>query len=548
MSLARLAILLLTPTALVPYDAVMLQPRSGSQEHGQRQGVVPSLLLFVFFLMVFLSVSSGIIASSDGVTIFNVTQAMVERGEISVSGENVAVGVGGKDYSRYGIALSVVAIPFYLLGKLIVTFVPAHLSLLVLKGSVSLVNAVISALACVLFALTARRLGFSSRVSLQLTCAFAFSTFFIVYATKSFLAQPLETLCLLGTVYHLIAYSRDADPRRLMYAGGFCGGGILTKWVFIINLPIFAGYLLSSTQKDRWERGLILFSAPVVAFLGLAFGYNYARFGSILETGYRGLYAFSTPLFVGLYGLLLSSGKSLFLYAPITLFGLISSNLLAKRRAREAWLLLGLFAVNLLVIAQYRDWAGEGSWGPRYLTLVLPCLILPSGSLLESGSAAVRRIFLALTLAGLLVQFGGISVYYGTYYRIIGEFPYRTTPSDPLFLYKAHFVPNYSPAWGQLTMASHNWRTFLNGKKPSLQVDAGVTRIPLSEADREKLIDTLDLWFAYAYYAGLPFSLCLLGMAGSLGATTVIGWQLYQAAKSMACETSISPFPDRASA
>ena len=126
------------------------------------------------------------------------------------------------------------------------------------------------------------------------------------------------------------------------------------------------------------------------------------------------------------------------------------------------------------------------------------------------------------------MQFGGLSIFYGTYYRAIGEYPYQTLPSDPLFLYKAHYVPNYSPVWGQFKMAGQNWAKFLAEQKPTLTIEAGSERIPLPDADLGKLSETLDFWFAYAYYAGAPFGLCLFGMTILMGAATVIGWHLYR--------------------
>ena len=488
----------------------------------------PTLRIFTFFLTAFLLVSSGIIASSDGVTIFNVTQAIVERGEIAVSGDNVGPGVGGKLYSRYGIALSVAAIPLYFVGKLVSAPIPSHYDLLILKGSVSLTNAIVSAFACLLLVKTGQQLAYSLRTSVQLATAFAFSTFLVVYATKSFLTQPLESLCLVGALYWLIADSQHPRLSNLSWAGFFCGLGVLTKWAFIINLPIFLGYLLAISGAGRRARGLVTFSAPVALFVALALGYNYARFGSILKTGYWTMAGFTTPLLVGLYGLLLSPGKSLFLYAPIAALGVVAMRAFSKSHKREMWLMLGLFTANLLLIAKISYWGGEGSWGPRYLTLVLPCLVLPIGTLLRTGSIAVRRTFLALTLVGLLVQFGGVSVYYGTYYRVIGEYPYRTVFSDPLFMYKIRYVPNYSPAWGHLKMAVQNWGRFLAGEKPRLTVTSGSDRIPLPDSDRAQLRDTLDFWFAYAYYAGVPFRLCLFGMIGLMGAAAAAGWRLYR--------------------
>jgi hypothetical protein len=505
----------------------MLEPSSITQ--AKQEPLRPSVFLalstlFGFFLVAFLSVSSGIIASSDGVTIFNVTEALVERGEIAVKGDNVAEGVGGKLYSRYGIGLSLAAIPFYLLGKAMTLFSPAHLDPLVLKGAVSITNVAIGALACILLFLTALRLGYSQGIAFLLTVAFAFSTFFVVHATKSFLTQPLEALSMLGSIYHLVRSRNDGIPHRLFYAGLFAGVGILTKWFFVINLPILTAYLLITSVRGRRVRDLVFFSIPVGLAFASGLGYNYMRFGSVWQTGYAGTLSFSTPLLVGLYGLLLSSGKSLFLYAPVALLGVASLRPFAREHKREMWLLLGLLLVNLLAVSKHRDWSGEGAWGPRYLTLVLPCLILPIGSLIEGGSRTIKRGFIGLMLLGVLVQFGGLSVYYGTYYRIIGEFPYQREREDPLFLYKVRYIPNYSPVWGQFDMAVRNWKAFVRGEKPVFEIEARDERIPLSETDRNKLSETLDLWFAYAYYAGVPLGLCLTGMVGLTGSAVALGW------------------------
>jgi hypothetical protein len=208
--------------------------------------------------------------------------------------------------------------------------------------------------------------------------------------------------------------------------------------------------------------------------------------------------------------------------------GVAALRTFARAHTRELWMFLGLFGTNLLVIGKLVFWGGEGSWGPRYLTLVLPCLVLPIGALLATGSVVARRSFLALSLAGLLVQLGGLSIYYGTYYRTVGEFPYRRAFADPLFMYNVRYVPSYSPVWGHLKIAGPNWLRFLSGHRPTITVGSGGERIPLAADDIEKLRDTLDLWFAYAYYAGVPFGLSLLGMASLLAAAGTLGWRAYR--------------------
>jgi hypothetical protein len=95
-------------------------------------------------------------------------------------------------------------------------------------------------------------------------------------------------------------------------------------------------------------------------------------------------------------------------------------------------------------------------------------------------------------------------------------------------MYKIRYVPYYSPVWGHLRMAGPNWLRFLSGRRPTMTVGAGGERIPLSAGDIEKLRDTLDLWFAYAYYAGVPFGLSLLGMASLMGTAGALGWLTYR--------------------
>src|SRR5207344_2913145 len=104
-----------------------------------------------------------------------------------------------------------------------------------------------------------------------------------------------------------------------------------------------------------------------LAALALALAFhaanNFARFGTPLETGYGAQAsgaAYSTPLWVGLYGLLLSTGKGLAWFAPaVWLFpaglarlrhapgGEKSGRAIAARRAALAIALTGTAALLL---------------------------------------------------------------------------------------------------------------------------------------------------------------------------------------------------------
>jgi hypothetical protein len=474
--------------------------------------------VYLFFLLIYLLTTGGRIAGSDEQTMFYVTQAIIERWEVSVPEGNTIEGREGKLYSRYGLGPSLVAIPFYLAGKAGAELAPQHLQNLAIKSVVSLTNAFVGAGACLIFFLFCLRLEYSRRFAFWLTLGFGISSFFFPY-TKSFLSEPLQTLCLLGAAYGLFVYAKTGASKWLLVAG-FCNGlGVLTKVTFALNVLILGSYLLNVLLAERSNRRfgsrLLQFALPIVAAGVVVLWYNYIRFGSFGETGY-GQYgtmsAFSTPLYVGVYGMLLSSGKGFFWFTPLAILGVMAFRKFAEQYRREAFLFGAVVAANLLLFAKFLAWGGEGSWGPRYLVPITPFLLLPIGFLLKTGSKSIKHWFHGLVTAGFLVQLAGISIYCGTYYREIGEFPYQREFTDPLFLYQSRYVPQYSQIIGQWRMLVRNAGKFLSGEKIVLNASDTGQRIPLQDDDINQLRYTLDYWFAYARCTGLSVFPGLVGI------------------------------------
>ncbi|HTD50068.1 MAG TPA: hypothetical protein VK771_05680, partial [Acidimicrobiia bacterium] len=95
-----------------------------------------------------------------------------------------------------------------------------------------------------------------------------------------------------------------------------------------------------------------------------------------------------------------SSGKSLFLYAPIAVvvvFGFVRS---VKRAPMEIALLAGLVAVNTLFFARVQFWSGDWAWGPRYMQIVLPCLAVMAAPL--TGGRGWRRALVVVSALGFV--------------------------------------------------------------------------------------------------------------------------------------------------
>jgi hypothetical protein len=186
------------------------------------------------------------------------------------------------------------------------------------------------------------------------------------------------------------------------------------------------------------------------------------------------------------------------------------------------------------VYASFEHWAGDGSWGPRYLVPLLPLamLLVVAAEGQEPWRGRGRRLLVgALAIAGFLVQLGGVGIYFGAQMREAGDYPYTRALDDPSFMVDSHFNPARTPIAGHWRMLARNAAAHLRGEWPRITpgagdavaaADAGGTvstvegaRLALPPAQVEALTRGLDFWWTYAAYAGLP-RLPLLVLAGAL--------------------------------
>ena len=108
----------------------------------------------------------------------------------------------------------------------------------------------------------------------------------------------------------------------------------------------------------------MLFGSP------FAFGYP------AVAEGAKRLNSFATPILAGLYGFLLSPGKSIFLFAPPAILALAGLRALWRRDRGLATVAVLLPLADLLFFCKYSQWEGGYCVGPRYIVpaLVLLCL------------------------------------------------------------------------------------------------------------------------------------------------------------------------------
>lgn len=313
-----------------------------------------------------------------------------------------------------------------------------------------LTNAWVTALSAVLVFLISRRLGYHSQVALALTLLFGVATLAWPYATYDF-AEPGIALALLGTVYFLLRGVQDRQLGWLFVASLVIVGGISIRFVTALNLVVFAPIpALVTLQSSRHFlrslanafAGTVVFLAPIAALGALALAALVSLFDVPVQEP-AGLAADITnwldlPVWIGLYGNVLSPGKSVFLYAPPLILALFGSFPFIARHKWWALPFAGIPLLYLLVYSTAADWYGGDSWGPRYLIPAVPLLLIMAAPLVEKAlfDNGVRelRAVLSLGAAGIGVQIIAIANHYNGYIDLLRDQILPQIPESGAFL------------------------------------------------------------------------------------------------------------------
>ena len=149
------------------------------------------------------------------------------------------------------------------------------------------------------------------------------------------------------------------------------------------------------------RRAAIAVAGAIVGALPLL-AWNAIAFGNALEQGY-GPKPFDANLALGLYGLLLSPSRGLFVYAPYLLFAIAALLLAWRRRTNVASRLRGLslaWIATLVLYAAYAEWWGGRVFGARFLDDLAPVLFAALAWGIGQGLLDSRASRVAFWIAG----------------------------------------------------------------------------------------------------------------------------------------------------
>jgi hypothetical protein len=163
------------------------------------------------------------------------------------------------------------------------------------------------------------------------------------------------------------------------------------------------------------RQGLVRTLPPLAIAAAITVAYNLLRFGDALEFGYRAPAdpGFTTPLWEGAGGLLLSPEKSVLLFAPAIVLVPFAALAAWRRERATAAVVLALFAVVFVLDATWHSWEGGWAWGPR---LLIPGVALVLVLLAPWIGDSVPRLRAAgaLFVAGFALSFCAVVAPLGT--------------------------------------------------------------------------------------------------------------------------------------
>ena len=352
-------------------------------------------------------------------------------------------GRGGRLYSWYGIGQSLLMLPADLAGTWI-----AHRRIFSEYGDDPAVRSIVvsystSILVNVLTALVGfrllRQLRFSVRESVLGVLALMFCTTHLHYTQNMMENNYIMLLTLAGFSFQY-DWLRTGSKRALWVGCAALGLNLLTRLTAGLDLMAGGVFLLLVLWFERvrgrqlWQRlvGYCKIAAPVYAFFLMVDRlYQFWRFESFTDT-YISVFAkeqrlldptlpanfpWTTPFHEGFLGALFKPEKSIFLFDPLLVLAILLLVVLWKRLSPEvraygvASLLLLLGYISFY--ARYTFWAGDFSWGDRYVSTSVELAALLAVPLLlryrDDVGAWIWRGGIVLIAASLVIQLASLA-------------------------------------------------------------------------------------------------------------------------------------------
>ncbi len=328
----------------------------------------------------------------------------------------------GNYYSGFAPGLSIIAIPFYLIFYPFLEYfledgmfgnTKTELKLIGLNIIVTIfISSLLSALTSILVYRLSSNFTQNEKTRLLVTFLFAFSTIYFLYST-GYYARIIAAFFSIFAFYKLINIkkiyleNKEISNKDLFITGLSSSIAITMDYPHVLISLVLFLYLLSFLR----EKKIFYYVAGGILPVALILIYHYAIFENLFATPehlranmsnyealVRGIGGFSYPSLEKLYLYSFSPERGMFFFAPIFLLSLYGIYLGFKKHKAE---MLAIFFSFLLTYLLYSSnvwpWFFDGSFGPRYLLVTFPYLILPLNIAIEKTNKILTYVLIAIS-------------------------------------------------------------------------------------------------------------------------------------------------------
>lgn len=370
------------------------------------------LLALILFSFYFLSFYGDFLSSYDEIARYLMVEN-VASGKGFVALYDDAEGVQQMYYEplpKYGFLMPLLALPFHYVGDFFqaidsrdsssipVYFVPMKKKVLFWTR---LFNVFVCVLLCLLFFFISRTVGYSLIPSFFTASVLGTSTLVAFYA-HTFFSEPLSAVLLLLSLF----FACQSGHRFALWAGVASGFLVCNNFIFIFSALILCSTVWFVHQRIQTKQAcisILFFISGAGPGIVLSLLQLFIRGGS----GYTAEPGFSNPLMIGLFGNILSPGKSIFLFSPILLIAFWGYKKLIDKQNTLAIVSFIHISAYTLVFSKWYNWAGGTCWGPRFLLPLIPLAmfgLLPVLTQWATMKRALKIIVLTTVILGLMVQ------------------------------------------------------------------------------------------------------------------------------------------------
>ncbi|WP_066382011.1 glycosyltransferase family 39 protein [Anabaena sp. CA = ATCC 33047] len=345
--------------------------------------------VFIFFWALFALTNNGS-DNSEGLFHYQVAVQIIKHRQLGFDVMQTGIfqiAPNGRIYAGHEIGNTLFMLPTALINvmleKIFSNFVSIEKIEMIQKFILSFQSGAYSALtATTFFAILHTRFSQARIPSFLATLCLVLTTYFWTYSRNLFDGVLCTTLLTLS--FFLILSYRQRNNWWYLFGCFIClGFALITRISMILAILVSFAYLINNratlTIKIReisW--GLV----TLLPFVAWQCWYNSLRTGFFYKSPVQtAIYAHNNSLdgniFIGILGLIISPGKSLFIYAPLVILSILLFKKFYKEHQQEAIYVASLTILWFLLHARLRSWYGAWGWGPRHFITILPIVFLP---------------------------------------------------------------------------------------------------------------------------------------------------------------------------